>query len=264
MRFSIITPNYNGAAFLERTIKSVVSQREDGIELEYILVDGGSTDDSHAIIKRYRSSIDCLISEKDHGPANAINKGLAVATGDIVAWLNADDQYYPGSLERVREVFAPDKELALCFGKCPIVDQENREIRKAITRFKEFFFPVSSHFVIQCINYVSQPALFFKREALMKTGNLREDMVAAWDYDFLLRLWRQGKAVAIPGGPVSAFCWHDKSISGRNFKVQFKEELDVAAADAGRFAPQTFIHNGVRWGIVCAYSMMALLRSRNM
>jgi glycosyltransferase involved in cell wall biosynthesis len=262
MLFTIITPNYNGGHFLENSLISVIGQKTKGVELEIIVVDGNSTDNSHDILEKYSNDITKLIIEKDNGPANALNKGLALATGEVIAWLNADDEYYPGALQRVQEVFKCHKGLALCFGKCPIIDQHNKEIRKPITRFKELFFPLSSRFTVQCINYVSQPATFFKREALIKAGYLREDMVAAWDYDFLLRIWKQGRAMAIPGGPVSAFRWHDASISGQNFKVQFKEELDVATADAGRFALQTFIHNGVRWGIVCAYSLMAAFRSR--
>ncbi len=260
MRFSIITANYNSGDFLERTLVSVLGQRQAGIELEYIVIDGGSTDGSHAIFEQYRDSIDHLIIEKDNGPANAINKGLAQATGDVVAWLNADDLYYPGTLKRVQMMFGQGDELALCFGKCPIVDEQGVEIRKFITRFKECFFPLSSYFTLQCINYVSQPAMFFRREAMLKAGNLREDLVAAWDYDFLLRLWRTGGGAVVPGGPLSAFRWHASSISGQQFKLQFKEELDIAIADAGRYSLQGIIHQGVRWGIIAAYSLMANIR----
>ena len=264
MLFSIITPNYNGGRFLETTLKSILEQKASELDIELIVIDGNSTDNSYEILEKYKKDISQLIIENDTGPANAINKGLRMATGDIIAWLNADDMYFPGALGRVQKVFQNHKGLALCFGKCPIIDPNNIEIRKPITHFKEFFFPFTSRFTIQCINYVSQPALFFAKKARENVGLLREDMVAAWDYDFILKLWSQGKAVAIPGGPISAFRWHDASISGQNFIIQFKEELDIAAADAGRFAPQTFIHSGVRWGIVGAYSLMAMFRNRTL
>jgi glycosyltransferase involved in cell wall biosynthesis len=260
MRFSIITPNYNGGSFLEQTLRSVIAQTADGIELEYIVVDGGSTDASHQIIARHVDNIAKTIIEKDSGPANAINKGLAAATGDVLAWLNADDIYYPGALRRVRQVFEQRPDAAVCFGGCPIIDAQGQEIRQGITRFKELFYPVSSRFPFQCINYLSQPSLFFRRAAFAQAGPLREDMVAAWDYEFILRLWRSGGAARAPGGPLAAFRWHEQSISGQHFARQFKEEYEAARADAGPFSPQTLIHFFVRWGIVGIYSLMAWRR----
>ena len=260
MKFSIITPNFNGERFLERTLQSIIRQREDGIDLELIVVDGMSSDGSIRILEKYRKEISHLLIEKDSGPANAINKGFALASGDVVAWLNADDLYYPGALKRVEEQFLSRPDVVLCFGKCPIIDENDREIRKFITKFKERFFPVSSRTTIQAINYMSQPAVFFSRQALFRVGRLREDMVAAWDYEFILRFWREGRVLEVPGGPLSAFRWHNTSISGQHFRIQFKEELEIAAADAGRFAPQTIFHHGVRWGIIGAYCCMETIR----
>ncbi len=260
MRFSIITPNYNGAAFLEETIRSVLAQRQEGIDLEYIIVDGGSTDGSQMIIERYRDAIAHVIVEKDNGPASAINKGFSLATGDVIAWLNADDIYFENTLPRLHDFFLHQPIYSFCFGKCLIVDTSGCEIRKSITRFKELFFPLSSQFTLQCINYISQPAMFFRRTALQQVGLLREDMVAAWDYEFLLRLWRYGDCGIVSGGPLSAFRWHESSISGKQFYIQFKEEIEAAIADAGRYSPQRIIHSGVRWGITGVYSFMAKMK----
>lgn len=260
MLFSIITPNYNGGKFLEQTLRSVISQADDGVELEYIIVDGGSTDNSHEIIEKYSQQLARIIIESDSGPANAINKGLAAANGEVLAWLNADDFYYPGALERVRQALQCRPEAALCFGSCPIIDAQGQEIRAGITRFKEFFYPLSSRFTFQCINYLSQPALFFRRSAFAQAGLLREDMIAAWDYEFILRLWRSGEAVQVPGLPLAAFRWHEQSISGQQFAAQFREEYEAAQADAGRFSPQAVAHFFVRWGIVGIYSLMASRR----
>lgn len=262
MKFSIITPNKNGGRFLDEAIRSVISQRASGIDLEHIVIDGGSTDDSLKIIRSYEKDLSRVITEPDRGPASAISKGLRCATGEIIAWLNADDRYHPGALKSVAQIMTEHPGKALCFGACRIVDEEGREIRRGITRFKEAFFPISSQFTIQCLNYISQPAMFFRRRALEAAGTLREDMVAAWDYDFILRLWRQGGAVQVPGPPLADFRWHSASISGRQFKAQFKEEFDVAARDAGGLAPQTWIHWIVRWGIVGAYSLMAATRMK--
>jgi glycosyltransferase involved in cell wall biosynthesis len=263
MKFTIITPNKNGGRFLEETLRSVISQKEPGVDLEYIVIDGGSTDDSLGIISRYEWDISQIISEPDRGPVSAINKGLRLASGEIVAWLNADDRYHPGALKKVAHVMAAHPDIALCFGACRIIDEEGREIRRGITRFKEAFFPFSSRFTIQCLNYISQPAMFFRRSALEVAGDLREDMVAAWDYDFILRLWWEGGAEHVPGVPLADFRWHPSSISARRFSIQFKEEFDSAAGDAGWLAPQTWIHGIVRWGIVGSYTLMAVFRKQN-
>ncbi len=260
MKFSIITPNRNGARYLETAIRSVLAQRTAELAVEYIVADGGSTDDSLAIIERYRDQIDWVTSEPDGGPASAINKGVRRATGDVMAWLNADDMYYPGALLRVAKVLETNTTAALGFGRCRIINGEGQEIRRGITRFKEVFFPVSSRFAIQSLNYVSQPAMFFRRTAQERVGLLREDLEAAWDYEFLLRLWRQGGAVRVAGEPLAAFRWHESSISATQFHRQFKEEYEVAAADTGRFAPQALLHYGVRAGIIGIYAWMAWRR----
>ena len=254
-RFSVITPNYNGARFLAQSLQSVHQQRQAGVAVEHIVVDALSTDGSLKILTPYDNSI-TLLREQDSGPANAINKGLDLASGDVLAWLNADDLYMPQTLQRVADVFAQNPQCAFCFGRCVIINESGAEIRKPITRFKEAFFPLSSQFTLQTINYISQPAMFFRREAYAAAGPLREDLKAAWDYEFLLRLWRQGGAVRIPGPPVAAFRWHESSISGQHFRQQFREEYEAAKADAGRFAPQTLLHAGVRAGIVGIYSLM--------
>ncbi len=261
MKFSVITPNFNGERYLEATILSVLEQRKAGVSLEYIVVDGNSTDGSLNILKRYEKEIDMLVREDDTGPANALNKGLKLATGEVISWLNSDDIYYPNTIKRVEECLGENATASFCFGGCPIINEQGEEIRQSITRFKELFFPISSRFVYQSINYMSQPALFFRREIIDNEQSLlREDMIAAWDYELFLRLWHYGKAIFIPGDPLAAFRWYGDSISGQNFSIQFKEELEAAMADAGRWSLQAIFHRGVRLGIVGAYSAMAMMR----
>ena len=262
MTISVIMPNFNGARFLEEAIQSVIRQRDAVGELEFIVVDGGSDDGSRDILQRFDGDIDRVICEPDEGPADAINKGLAVARGDVLGWLNADDCYYPGALSRVRAAMTAQTSAAHCFGHCAIINEEGVEIRAGITRVKELFFPVSSRFTMQCINYVSQPGTFFRRTAYEAAGPLRMDLTAAWDYEFFLRIWRQGGAVRIKTPALAAFRWHEGSISGQHFGTQFKEEWEAAAMDAGRFSLQALIHLCVRWGIVASYSMMASHRKR--
>jgi glycosyltransferase involved in cell wall biosynthesis len=260
MKISVITPNYNGARFLEASLRSVQEQAGSGVDVEHIVIDGGSSDASLDIVERFRGGLAHVICERDKGPASAINKGLRLATGDVVAWLNSDDCYRPEALRRVAETMQAYPGKALCFGHCPIISEDGIEIRRGITRFKAMFFPVSSRFVIQSINYVSQPAMFFRRSAYLAAGPLREDLSYAWDYDCILRLWRQGGAVQVKGPALAEFRWHPGSLSGTGFVRQFEEELQAAIEDAGRYSFQVLLHRGVRWGIVTIYGLMAKRR----
>ena len=108
-RISIVTPNFNNANFIEQTILSVLSQGYS--DLEYIVVDGASTDGSVEIIEKYKDSISCIISEPDRGHADALNKGFAKATGDILAWINSDDIYPPWSFSVVSEIFSTHQDI---------------------------------------------------------------------------------------------------------------------------------------------------------
>lgn len=260
MKFTVITPTFNSRSFLEGCVRSVMAQRGEGVEVEYFVVDGGSEDGSLELLQTFGEEIDLVISEPDQGPADAINKGFAKATGDVVTWLNADDRYMPGAFSRVKAGLLQNPAAAFAFGRCPIVNMEGQEIRQGITRFKETFFPISCRFTFQCINYLSQPACFFRRSAVQAAGPLRLDLKAAWDYEFLLRMWRQGSGIRIPGTALSEFCWHEGSISGQHFRLQFDEEYRAAKADAGTVSLQTLLHWGVKWGIIGAYSLMQARR----
>lgn len=257
MKITILTPNYNGARWLARAMDSVLSQElAPGDELDYILLDGGSTDGSMAIAEARRDRLAALVSEKDAGPADALNKGFRLATGDLVGWLNSDDVYRPGALARALAAAKAHPRAAFFFGKCRIVDETGTEIRGFPTFVKNACFPFSCRFLIQCINYVSQPASWFRRSALSAAGGLRTDFKAAWDYDLTLRLWRQGGGVRIPGAALADFQWHPGSISGTHYERQFEEEWRAAVEDAGRFSPQAALHGCVRHGIVACYRLM--------
>ena len=238
-------------------MQSVAEQRSDELEVEHIIMDGGSVDDTATIAWQSAHPATRFISSQDTGPADAINKGFALATGDYLCWLNSDDFYAPNALRRAVEALERNPKRAFCFGHCPIVDAEGAEIRTFITRFKEFWFPFSSRFVFRVLNYISQPAMVMRRSAFEAAGELRADLKAAWDYDLLLRLWRQGGGVRVKNPPLAYFRWTPDSISGRNFELQFRESADCAARDAGRFAPSAISHRLCSAMIVRCYKMMS-------
>jgi glycosyltransferase involved in cell wall biosynthesis len=126
-KISIVTPSYNQAQFLERTILSVLNQNYPN--LEYIIIDGGSTDGSVEIIKKYEKYLSYWVSEKDRGQSHALNKGFERATGDLVGWQNSDDIYLPGAFEKVIEVFKNKPNYDVYFGNVYTIDESDNIIR---------------------------------------------------------------------------------------------------------------------------------------
>lgn len=256
--FTVVTPTLDSERFLAETMRSVAVQREDGrVRVEHVVVDGGSSDGTAAVVASFAHPDTVFLHQTGGGgPAAAIEQGLRAAHGEFLCWLNSDDRHAPGALARAAETFRRHPRAAMCFGRCRIVDAGGAEIRRGVTAFKNAWFPLSCHAAIRTLNYVSQPAAFFRRSARERAGSLRTDLVAAWDYDWTLRLWRQGGAAVVPGPPLADFRWTPGSISGANYRRQFAEELAVARADAGRFAPSAILHRLVARGIVFCYDRM--------
>jgi glycosyltransferase involved in cell wall biosynthesis len=185
-KISIVTPSYNQGAFIERTIQSVLNQNYPN--LEYIIIDGGSTDGSMEIIKKYQDKLAYWVSEKDRGQAHAINKGFHRATGDIVGWLNSDDEYCSGTLETVAKTFTADNDVDFVFGNRITIDENGRILRdERHTRFS--FSALVLYGMI-----VSQPASFWKRELFEKYGYLDESKRFCMDYEFFCRIGAHIKA----------------------------------------------------------------------
>ncbi len=260
-RITVITPCFQSAKTIETTLRSVAMQREDGLEVEHIIMDGGSTDETAGIVARHAHPDTRFFSEPDDGPADAINRGMRHATGTYACWLNADDYYAPQALRRATAALDANPGRAFCFGHCRIVDGSGVEIRRFITGFKAFWFPLSCRFMIRTLNYISQPAMVFRRSAFEAAGPLRTDLTAAWDYDLTLRLWAQGGGLRVGPPELAYFRWTPDSISGRGFRTQFAEELDCVRRDAGACACSSLLHWFVSRGIVFCYTRMAGNRS---
>lgn len=190
MLVSIITPSYNQAAFLEKTIRSVLEQ--DYPEIEYIVVDGGSTDGSLEIIQRYQDRLAWWVSEKDRGQTDAINKGFAQARGEIIAWLNSDDTYEPGAVREAVEYFQRHPEVGLVYGHVKFIDAQDQVIG-------EFPSAQTSYARLrQGYVHVGQQAAFFRNDLWKKVGPLDPSFYFAMDYDLWVRLARESPVVYHP------------------------------------------------------------------
>lgn len=222
-KISIVTPSLNQAPFIEETIQSVLNQGYPN--LEYLIVDGGSTDGTLRILKKYEGQLS-WISEKDNGQSDAINKGLRQVTGDIVAFLNSDDLYEPGGLLAVGEYFLNHPEANWLTGLCINIDQTGKEIRKLNRLYKNFWLRWKSFAVLQVLNYVSQSATFWKRSAMNKIGYLNEHLHYTMDYDYWLRLG-QRYPLHVLYRDLASFRIHNNSKSGTTTHHQFDEELKV-------------------------------------
>jgi len=177
---SIITPSYNQGRFIRDTIESVLNQDYENIE--YIIIDGGSTDDTLSIIKEYKGQLS-YVSEKDNGQSDAINKGFKRATGEIVAWLNSDDVYEPGCISKVVQEFEKEEKLGLLYGDGYIIDENNNKI-KVFEYTQEFDFWK----LINFWDYIMQPATFFRRSMLEKVGYLDVNLHYCMDWDLWIKL----------------------------------------------------------------------------
>jgi len=176
-KISIVTPSYNQAQFLEETIRSVLFQGYPN--LEYIIIDGGSTDGSVEIIKKYESWLSYWVSEKDSGQSHAINKGFSKSSGEVMAWINSDDYYVKGAFYSVAQAFLNNQTLWIA-GLTNRVD-ENGEIIISGKHYKESLedWFVGSPYL--------QPGIFWRRSLWEKSGNLDENLQYSFDYDLLMR-----------------------------------------------------------------------------
>ena len=254
---TVITPCLNASATLPQTLASVRAQ--DYPDLEHWVIDGGSTDGTRELLETAEGVR--WVSEPDRGLAHAVNKGIERARGEVIGWLNADDVYLPGALERVGEAFARRPELPWATGRCLIVDREGREIRRAVTAYKDLLLRRWSYGLYLTHNFVSCPATFMRRSALARVGVLDERFSYSMDYDLFLRLGRLGPPEVIDA-PLAAFRMAEGSLSTSGFERQFAEHLQNAR-EHGRGHPVAVGANALlSRAIVLAYRGLRRVRTR--
>jgi glycosyltransferase involved in cell wall biosynthesis len=187
---SVITPVLNQRGYIAGTVRSVLEQ--DHPNIDYIVIDGGSTDGTLEILEQYRDHIR-LISEPDGGQANAINKGLRLAEGEIMAWLNADDALLPGAIGEIARAFAADPGVVCVYGDCNYIDSRGR----VLSRYPARPFDLRS-LVVHSENFIPQPAAFFRKVCLDSAGYLDETLDYVLDYELWLRFSQVGKFKYLP------------------------------------------------------------------
>lgn len=186
---SIVTPSFNQARYLEQTLRSVLEQ--DYPRIEYIVVDGASTDGSVEIIAKYRDQLAFWVSEKDAGQADAINKGLARATGEIVAWLNSDDFYFPGAVASAVKAFEAYPEAGLVYGDTVAVDEAGEFIH----------FPEYAQWTLEDLltfHIIGQPAVFMRRDVLSEAGTLDPSYHYLLDHHLWIRMASRAPMIYVP------------------------------------------------------------------
>ena len=255
--FSIVTPCLNAARTLPVTLESVSSQ--DYPAVEHIIVDGGSTDGTLDLLERSHGIR--WISEPDRGLSDAVNKGIRMAKGDLIGWLNADDLYRPGALAAVAEAFAGRPSAEWAFGRCGIIDANEHEIRSAVTVYKNFFLRRYSFALHLTHNFVSSPATFVKRSAFDQVGLFDERFKYSMDYDVWLRLGRRGRPIFI-NAELAVFRMAEGSLSMSGFETQFVEHFESAQPYAGEHPFAVRANAVISRLITLTYRTMRFLRGR--
>ena len=248
---SVVTPSFNQGQFIRQTVESVLTQ--DYPRLDYLVMDGGSTDNTLTVVEPYKTQL-TLVSEKDHGQTEAINKGLRRAKGEIVCWLNSDDYFLPGALYTVGSYFAHHPDVQWLTADCLIVDEAGRRIQQPIQRYKKTLRGLSVGAYLGMTNAICQPATFWRRSVHERIGYLDESLHYTMDYDFWLRL-AQDSEPAVLTEPVSAFRIHGQSKGGTHYMDQFTEDEQTLRRHA-RSASVRWLHRRHNQLIVGIYRLL--------
>jgi glycosyltransferase involved in cell wall biosynthesis len=214
---SIVTPSYNQARFLEETILSVLNQ--DYPNVEYLIIDGASTDGSVEIIKKYQDRLVFWASEPDRGQSHAINKGLQHASGEILAWLNSDDVYCPGAVRTVVDFFSARQDIALLYGRADVIDSAGTSLLSI--PWEDFDAPTC---IARHLYPIPQPAAFFRREAVRKVGPLDARWNYCMDWDYWIRIGLSGLGVSKVPQTLARYRVHGGSKTIKEL-IKLREEM---------------------------------------
>jgi glycosyltransferase involved in cell wall biosynthesis len=219
-RITVVTPSFNQAAYIEATLRSVLDQSYP--HLEYIVLDGGSTDGSREIIERYAPRLAYWHSRKDGGQADAIATGFEMATGDILCWLNSDDVLLPGSLHRVGEYFRRHPRAQVLFGNRIVIDREGREIGRHVWPW----LLTHGHWALG--QPLAQECCFWRRAIYDKAGGIDRSKFFIMDYDLFYRMWRITRFRKTPAY-LGCIRLHEETKNSQHQDVRVRELSEAVA-----------------------------------
>lgn len=187
MKFSIVTPTFNHRKFIDTTIKSVLENKKNYPNVEYIVIDGNSKDGTQDVVKSYGDAIDIFISEPDDGQSDAINKGFTYATGDIYAYINSDDYYYPETFQKIAKIFEENPDIDVVYGNCTFVTEDEQFFRY----FTEIE-PYDEYRLRSCTDFIMQPSCFWKKEIYNRCGGFTKNFHFGFDWEMWCRMAKHG------------------------------------------------------------------------
>jgi glycosyltransferase involved in cell wall biosynthesis len=211
-KITIVTPSFNQGLYIEETILSVLNQNYPN--LEYIIIDGGSTDQSVEVIKKYSDHLHYWISEKDSGQSDAINKGFTLANGEIINWLNSDDQLMPGTLHRLAELFVMYPSVAMFHGRIEYFGETELSYVSVNLSGKDLYTRYVSH------NCMPQPSCFFRKSLIEEQGYLDPSLHFSMDTDLYVRAGLHYRIMQVQD-VFARFRLHSESKSVSEFNVKF-------------------------------------------
>jgi glycosyltransferase involved in cell wall biosynthesis len=209
-RITVVTPSYQQGRYLEATIRSVLEQ--DYPDLEYLVVDGGSTDESREVIERHADRLAWWVSEPDRGQADAINKGLARATGEVLGWLNSDDLLLPGALRRIGAAFRDDPRTQAVCGWRELIDEGGRPVASLA-------FPQPTPAVLRRRPILPQETVYWRRALWERLGPLDASLQFSMDSDYWLRMLEAGVVPRLIPAFLGVFRWQPEQKSARLLHV---------------------------------------------
>ena len=225
-KISVVTPSYNQGPFLERTILSILNQNYPN--LEYFVIDGGSTDNSVNIIQKYEDRIDYWVSEKDKGQTDAINKGMRRATGDIVCWINSDDVLLPGALLTVGRYFMKHPNIEYLNGVVIEIGRQDEILKMTHTILCKWFAERGAFNTLQ-------QGMFWKRSLFGKVGYLDTSFHAMMDYEFIVRLFESNVKMAFINKPLGAIRIYGETKTAMGGDIWTQDRYELKKRHDGRY-----------------------------
>ena len=254
-KISVIIPSYNKVKFIEETLHSIFVQMYPNLEV--IIQDGGSTDGTLEIIKKFVRKHPSIIkceSKRDKGQLDAINKGLSKATGEILTFINADDVYEPGAFNSVARAYVGNPDALWFAGRGKVINSSGREITKTVTWYKNFLLSLNFRLNLLVINYFMQPSVFITCKTWKHFGTFTGTQNFVMEYDLWLKLAASAMP-AIINKYLSSFRLSGENISSTSFKNTLKEDFRIVKKYTGN-PLILFLHQLNNWGRVLVVSMV--------